>query len=78
MVCAPTLPALTALVSSRIFTIGDTVVVRTLSGDLWRDTANLVPEVSIGMFDGSEDGHTNMSVTSGRESLPSPTSTRTS
>jgi hypothetical protein len=36
-------------------TIGDTLVVRTLSGSLWRDTAELVPEVSIGMFDGPEE-----------------------
>jgi len=36
-------------------TIGDTVVVRTLSGSIWRDTADLVPEVSIGMFDGPEE-----------------------
>jgi len=36
-------------------TIGDTIVVRTLSGSLWRDTAQLVPEVSIGMFDGPEE-----------------------
>jgi hypothetical protein len=36
-------------------TIGDTVVVRTLSGSLWRDTAQLVPEVSIGLFDGPEE-----------------------
>ncbi|MCJ7627031.1 MAG: 6-bladed beta-propeller [Longimicrobiales bacterium] len=70
------IPALTALLSSGIFsiacssgeqgsgagewvaaydTIGDTIVVRTLSGSLWRDTADLVPEVSIGMFDGPEE-----------------------
>jgi len=36
-------------------TIGDTIVVRTLSGSLWRDTAHLVPEVSIGLFDGPEE-----------------------
>jgi hypothetical protein len=36
-------------------TIGDTLVVRTLSGSIWRDTAQLVPEVSIGMFDGPEE-----------------------
>ena len=36
-------------------TIGDTIVVRTLSGSIWRDTAQLVPEVSIGMFDGPEE-----------------------
>jgi hypothetical protein len=36
-------------------TVGDTIVVRTISGSLWRDTAQLVPEVSIGMFDGPEE-----------------------
>jgi hypothetical protein len=36
-------------------TLGDTLVVRTLSGSIWRDTAELVPEVSIGMFDGPEE-----------------------
>ncbi len=36
-------------------TLGDTLVVRTLSGSVWGDTAELVPEVSIGMFDGPEE-----------------------
>jgi len=36
-------------------TIGDTLVVRTVSGSVWGDTARLVPEVSIGMFDGPEE-----------------------
>ena len=36
-------------------TIGDTIVVRTVAGSVWRDTAQLVPEVSIGMFDGPEE-----------------------
>lgn len=36
-------------------TIGDTVVVRTVSGSVWGDTAELVPEVSIGMLDGPEE-----------------------
>ncbi|MGD2121793.1 MAG: 6-bladed beta-propeller [Gemmatimonadota bacterium] len=36
-------------------TIGDTVVVHTLSGSMWRDTARLIPEISIGMFDGPEE-----------------------
>lgn len=36
-------------------TIGDTLVVRTLAGSVWRDTATLVPEVSIGVFDGPEE-----------------------
>ena len=36
-------------------TLGDTIVVHTLSGSVWRDTAQLVPEISIGMFDGPEE-----------------------
>ena len=36
-------------------TIGDTVVVRTVSGSVWGDTAELVPEVSIGMLEGPEE-----------------------
>jgi len=36
-------------------TIGDTVTVRTVSGSIWGDTADLVPEVSIGMLDGPEE-----------------------
>lgn len=36
-------------------TLGDTLVVRTISGSVWGDTAHLVPEVSIGMFDGPEE-----------------------
>jgi len=36
-------------------TVGDTIVVRTISGSLWGDTAQLLPEVSIGMIDGPEE-----------------------
>ncbi len=36
-------------------TQGDTLVVRTLAGSLWGDTADLVAEVSIGMLDGPEE-----------------------
>jgi hypothetical protein len=36
-------------------TVGDTVTVRTVSGSIWGDTADLVPEVSIGMLDGPEE-----------------------
>ncbi len=36
-------------------TLGDTLVVRTLSGSVWGDTAHLVPEVTIGVFDGPEE-----------------------
>jgi len=36
-------------------TIGDTVVVRTLAGSAWPDSATLVPELSIGVLDGAEE-----------------------
>jgi len=36
-------------------TIGDTTVVRTLSGSIWEGEATLVPEVSIGELDGPEE-----------------------
>ncbi|MCY4574975.1 MAG: 6-bladed beta-propeller, partial [Gemmatimonadetes bacterium] len=36
-------------------TIGDTTVVRTLSGSVWGGEATLVPEVSIGELDGPEE-----------------------
>ena len=36
-------------------TIGDTTVVRTLSGSVWGSTARLVPEVSVGERDGPEE-----------------------
>ena len=36
-------------------TIGDTTVVRTLSGSVWGTEATLVPEVSIGELDGPEE-----------------------
>ena len=36
-------------------TVGDTVIVRTIGGSVWGDTAELVPEVSIGMLDGPEE-----------------------
>ncbi|MCL7927303.1 MAG: hypothetical protein M8841_05900, partial [marine benthic group bacterium] len=36
-------------------TIGDTVIVHTVSGSVWGDTAILVPEVSIGMLEGPEE-----------------------
>ena len=38
-----------------IRTIGDTTVVRTLSGSVWGAEATLVPEVSIGELDGPEE-----------------------
>jgi len=36
-------------------TVGDTITVTTLSGSMWRDTAQLVPDLSIGVFDGPEE-----------------------
>lgn len=36
-------------------TIGDTTIVRTLSGSVWGAEATLVPEVSIGELDGPEE-----------------------
>ena len=36
-------------------TIGDTTVVRTVSGSVWGEDATLVPEVSIGELDGPEE-----------------------
>ena len=36
-------------------TVGDTVIVRTLSGSAWGDTASLKVEVSIGMLEGSDE-----------------------
>ena len=38
-----------------IDTIGDTIVVRTLSGSVWGDVATLVPEASIGELEGPEE-----------------------
>ncbi|MDT8341319.1 MAG: hypothetical protein RQ751_07380 [Longimicrobiales bacterium] len=35
-------------------TVGDTVVVRTVSGSVWGEDAVLVPEVEIGVLDGDE------------------------
>lgn len=38
-----------------IDTIGDTIVVRTLSGSVWPGVATLVPEASIGELDGADE-----------------------
>ena len=38
-----------------IDTIGDTTVVRTLSGSVWEGDATMIPEVSIGELDGPEE-----------------------
>ncbi len=35
-------------------TVGDTIRVRTVAGSVWRDTATLVPEMSIGAMDGED------------------------
>ena len=36
-------------------TIGDTIVVRTVAGSVWGDTARLVERMSIGTADGTEE-----------------------
>ena len=44
-----------ATLDTFVETIGDTTVVRTLSGSVWGAEATLVPEVSIGELDGPEE-----------------------
>ena len=44
-----------ATLDAVVETIGDTTVVRTLSGSVWGAEATLVPEVSIGELDGPEE-----------------------
>jgi hypothetical protein len=44
----------TARWTAVIDTIGDTVVVRTVSGQVWQTDAELVPEISIGVLDGED------------------------
>jgi hypothetical protein len=46
--------AMRGLVSQRE-TRGDTVIVRNVSGSVWGDTLDLIPEVSIGELDGAEE-----------------------
>ncbi|KPK57062.1 MAG: hypothetical protein AMS21_11975, partial [Gemmatimonas sp. SG8_38_2] len=36
-------------------TVGDTVVIRTVAGSVWGDTAVLVADVTIGQFDGPDE-----------------------
>jgi hypothetical protein len=36
-------------------TIGDTIIVRTVSGSVWGGTAELVPDVTIGTFEGADE-----------------------
>ena len=44
-----------ATLETVVETIGDTTVVRTLSGSVWGEEAALVPEITIGMLDGPEE-----------------------
>lgn len=41
--------------TAAVDTVGDTVVVRTMSGSVWRDTATLVPEVRVGVLEGADE-----------------------
>ena len=52
--CADPGPAGTAR-DVEVDTIGDTTVVRTLSGSVWGAEASLVPEITIGRLDGPEE-----------------------
>jgi sugar lactone lactonase YvrE len=36
-------------------TLGDTIVVRTVGGSVWPDTASLAPDLGIGVFEGAEE-----------------------
>ena len=36
-------------------TVGDTITVRTVAGSVWGDTAELEPEMSIGVLDGPDE-----------------------
>ncbi len=36
-------------------TVGDTIVVRTMSGSVWADTAFLSPEITIGVLEGADE-----------------------
>ena len=44
-----------ATLGAVVETVGDTTVVRTLTGSVWVDEATLVPEITIGMLDGPEE-----------------------
>ncbi len=41
--------------TAAVDTVADTITVRTLSGSVWPDTAELVPEMTIGMFEGPDE-----------------------
>ena len=41
--------------TAAVDTLGDTIIVRTVAGSVWGDTATLVPEIGIGMLDGPDE-----------------------
>jgi hypothetical protein len=41
--------------TATVDTVGDTIVVRTVAGSVWSDTASLVAERSVGVFEGAEE-----------------------
>lgn len=47
-------PSIQAEWQAAVDTVGDTCRVRTLTGSLWRDTATLIPEISIGEMAGGD------------------------
>jgi hypothetical protein len=53
--CSPAGGDSAARWQATVDTLGDTIVVRTLAGSEWPDTATLVPELSIGVLDGAEE-----------------------
>jgi len=53
--CTSTGGTATARWEATVDTLGDTVIVRTLAGSTWPDTATLVPELTIGVFEGAEE-----------------------
>ena len=53
--CGPDAGSSDATLETLVETIGDTTVVRTLSGSVWVAEATLVPEITIGMLDGPEE-----------------------
>ena len=53
--CGPDAGAPDGTLETVVETIGDTTVVRTLTGSVWAGEATLVPEITIGMLDGPEE-----------------------
>ena len=53
--CGPDESSSGATLETVVETIGDTTIVRTLSGSVWGEEATLVPEITIGMLDGPEE-----------------------